>query len=469
MSEIEATLPGLIKLAEGLVESIQALRRQLDAALEVPEPKAKPEPIPWTDEDAARLGQHVERWRHLALDPAGPTDRDAVRTTVATIYEKAGMNAPVILFCGSPHALEVTDELIDMRMQTHRRARRRDRSLPPPRHGMRPSPRRRADMRTTAAEIPLNRWLDIVQNVRLAPAWAGGQVFAVRRGGGARDFGAFDHWKADQRMSARQWIADAFPSLPPVPGTRGRPEHPVFAEHMRFVALAHRVARPMLGAAAFYAFVGDFLESIDEGEDLEGNAISVPIAEVIERAGGPALEAQAMLAHAAGVVLFRERVALVADRPTSIHLDEQDRLHGDGGPALTYPDGSEVYAVHGVRVSQAVFEGRVTVDMIDSEPNVEVRRVMMERFGGVERFMSAAGATEVHRDECGVLLERTFKVRSTDSRRVVAVRVKNSTPEPDGTFKDYVLQVPPNTRTAREGVAWTFGLDAKDYRPAMQT
>ena len=41
--------------------------------------------------------------------------------------------------------------------------------------------------------------------------------------------------------------------------------------------------------------------------------------------------------------------------------------------------------------------------------------------------------------------------------------------EPDGTFRRYWLRVPPNTRTAREGVAWTFGLTAEEYRPLVQT
>jgi hypothetical protein len=32
-----------------------------------------------------------------------------------------------------------------------------------------------------------------------------------------------------------------------------------------------------------------------------------------------------------------------------------------------------------------------------------------------------------------------------------------------------MLRVPPGTRTAREGVAWTFGMQAKDYKPKVET
>ncbi len=49
------------------------------------------------------------------------------------------------------------------------------------------------------------------------------------------------------------------------------------------------------------------------------------------------------------------------------------------------------------------------------------------------------------------------------------VKVVNSTPEPDGTRRSYYLRVPPDTRTAKAGIAWTFGLDESEYQPLVQT
>jgi hypothetical protein len=49
------------------------------------------------------------------------------------------------------------------------------------------------------------------------------------------------------------------------------------------------------------------------------------------------------------------------------------------------------------------------------------------------------------------------------------VEVVNATPEPDGTRRVYWLRVPPGTRTAREGVAWTFGLSEDRYRPLRES
>jgi hypothetical protein len=49
------------------------------------------------------------------------------------------------------------------------------------------------------------------------------------------------------------------------------------------------------------------------------------------------------------------------------------------------------------------------------------------------------------------------------------VKVINSTAEPDGTYKEYFLRVPPDVSSAREGVAWTFGLEPHEYAPAVES
>jgi hypothetical protein len=84
---------------------------------------------------------------------------------------------------------------------------------------------------------------------------------------------------------------------------------------------------------------------------------------------------------------------------------------------------------------------------------------------GVETIVRTAGK-RITSDEIGVLW------RITDERwpePIVMVEVRNSTPEPDGTFKTYFLRVPPDTRTPRAGIAWTFEMAAEEYEPAAQT
>jgi hypothetical protein len=49
------------------------------------------------------------------------------------------------------------------------------------------------------------------------------------------------------------------------------------------------------------------------------------------------------------------------------------------------------------------------------------------------------------------------------------VKVRNSTPEPDGSVKNYFLRVPPSMKRAREAVAWTFAMKEEEYLPSVQT
>lgn len=82
-----------------------------------------------------------------------------------------------------------------------------------------------------------------------------------------------------------------------------------------------------------------------------------------------------------------------------------------------------------------------------------------------EVYLSDSGARPLHRDATGTL----WRIDLAGDEPVVMVEVLNSTPEPDGTHRTYWLRVPPATRTAREGVAWTFGLGAEVYEPLRET
>jgi hypothetical protein len=106
----------------------------------------------------------------------------------------------------------------------------------------------------------------------------------------------------------------------------------------------------------------------------------------------------------------------------------------------------------------------ITVDQIRREDNAEVRRVMLDRYGHA-RFLRDAGAQRAHTDDTGTL----WRCRLPDDEDLLMVEVTNATPEPDGTARTYWLQVPPDVRTARQAVAWTFGLDEGDYHPKAQT
>jgi hypothetical protein len=133
-----------------------------------------------------------------------------------------------------------------------------------------------------------------------------------------------------------------------------------------------------------------------------------------------------------------------------------------------------MWAWHGVVVGRRAIEDpdSITIADIDGEANIERRRVLVERFGE-DRLIREGNAELVHEDETGRLWRRPLRGsgwmgRGSDEP-VVMVEVRNSTPEPDGSRRTYLLRVPPGTQTAREAVAWTFGLSFDAYRPAVET
>ncbi|WP_018561035.1 MULTISPECIES: DUF6745 domain-containing protein [unclassified Streptomyces] len=161
-----------------------------------------------------------------------------------------------------------------------------------------------------------------------------------------------------------------------------------------------------------------------------------------------------------------ERTAVVAERPLELHRDEAGRLDRGDGPALAFADGFALHAWRGMPVPAEFLDGlaRLTPGRIRQEENAELRRVMLEHYG-YERYLEESGAEPVQRDAAGVL----WRIELEGDEPLVMVEVVNSTPEPDGTHRTYWLRVPPRTRTAREGVAWTFGLEEADYVPERET
>jgi hypothetical protein len=166
-----------------------------------------------------------------------------------------------------------------------------------------------------------------------------------------------------------------------------------------------------------------------------------------------------------GMVFF-ENVVFVSERPTLLRLDERIRIHCDDGPAVEFSDGFRIHSWHGTLVSEYIIERpeEITVEKINSEINTEVRRVMIERFGQ-GRYLSESDSLKIHHDEFGEL----YRKQVEDDEPLVMVKLRNSTAEPDGTYKYYFLRVPPDTSTAREAVAWTFGMNAVTYGPAEET
>lgn len=180
----------------------------------------------------------------------------------------------------------------------------------------------------------------------------------------------------------------------------------------------------------------------------------------------PQLGPLTRLAESCGWWWGFERVIVLTDRPSALHRDNLGRLHHDAGPAVAWRDGTGMHAWGGMPIPRDVADRlpRLTVEEIRTESNAEIRRVLLEYFG-FERYLRESGARHLQSDEFGVL----WRMDMPADEPVVMVEVHNATPEPDGTVRTYFLRVPPTIRTARAGVAWTFGLGEQTYAPLRQT
>ena len=86
---------------------------------------------------------------------------------------------------------------------------------------------------------------------------------------------------------------------------------------------------------------------------------------------------------------------------------------------------------------------------------------------GMDKVMNDRKTKIIHRDEKkGQVL---FQVKGIFNDPISYVKVVNSTAEPDGTYKDYYLCVPPEMQTCQQAVAWTFRLNADEYAPSQET
>ena len=195
------------------------------------------------------------------------------------------------------------------------------------------------------------------------------------------------------------------------------------------------------------------------------------------------------LTNSCGWVWWHENVLSISDRPSELHRDEQGRLHNALGPSIAYRDGWALHHFHGVAVPEYVIERPHEIDVakIDGEGNAEIRRVMLERFGA-ERYMTECGATVVAElpdthAMIGLRGARLIKRDLPGDEPIVMVDCVNSSPEPDGSYRRYMLRVDPNAyggKASRDVLAamastWRNADGSllfkrpQDYKPSVET
>ena len=417
-------------------------------------------------ESAGLAASLREKWTAVALSH-GPGDREAAQTAARALYLCAGLRPPdVNVWLDSPlegivaatvfmrrhptwRFLDADDELLGI--VDSALTGRLSNEQPPPLPSADRDPLRVLCTRAVRAVSGQLRELFPVRRVR--DRWSEREI---------------EVWVGDEAVTPERLKADIFAPLhekllrrppPAVKATRWR------RSLERFNSLAY--AEQFVQENNFRNMPGDRPNGFGFGT-LDAWRLAVCEQALAERGVGHAtmFSALAELSRQCGWWWPLRRFVVFTERPSAIGCDESGRLHAPDGPALAYPNGWQFYAWRGMEVPAGIIEGReqLTVERIEAEENVELRRVMIDMYGQ-ERFLLDSGAHAVHEDEFGTL----YYLDVFGDEPLVMVKVRNSTPEPDGSFKDYFLRVPPSVETAREAVAWTFGMEASDYGPSVET
>jgi hypothetical protein len=173
--------------------------------------------------------------------------------------------------------------------------------------------------------------------------------------------------------------------------------------------------------------------------------------------------------------------------PIQKFFNEEGNLHRDNGPAFITPTrithyingrkhgidadiyGSLNYYYENIRIPPHFFTKpeSLTIEEVLKHTNAEVRYVGM-RIIGMDKVLNDKNTKIIHRDEEKDMVLFQFS-GVFESESISYLKVVNSTMEPDGTFKNYYLCVPPTCKTCREAVAWTFKMDEKEYFPTQET
>jgi len=153
-----------------------------------------------------------------------------------------------------------------------------------------------------------------------------------------------------------------------------------------------------------------------------------------------------LLAKSSGWALPHQNICWVSERHHILERDDTGRLHCSSGPAVMYPDGWVIYAVHGVRVPSFVIEKpqSITVADVTKEQNTEVRRVMMDVFP-LPRFVKESGAETVDLDS----------TLHNGMRALIRAKVGDDISQwlhvaDPSTARTYWLDVPPDVKTCSE-------------------
>lgn len=160
------------------------------------------------------------------------------------------------------------------------------------------------------------------------------------------------------------------------------------------------------------------------------------------------------LAKVCGWFNVFEDVVVFQQKPSLIKMDDQNRIHNETGPTISYRDGKvNIYAWHGVVIPDEWIteKEKLNPKIALTWKNIEQRRCACEILGWAK-----------------ILKELKSSVIDTDGDPMIGTLLEVNIPDIGkekflqvlcGTGRTFAIPVPPTMKTALEANAWTFGID----------
>ena len=137
---------------------------------------------------------------------------------------------------------------------------------------------------------------------------------------------------------------------------------------------------------------------------------------------------------------------ILVDRHEHLHRDTQGRLHSTTGPAWSWPDGTAVYALDGIRVPAWVIDDPSPARILSDLPTTEHRRVALAHYGWDRAVEDLALDVIDTADDptWGTLYRLPDEISDGQATLLVA---QNASPDRDGTVRTYGLLAAADCRT----------------------
>jgi len=177
---------------------------------------------------------------------------------------------------------------------------------------------------------------------------------------------------------------------------------------------------------------------------------------------------------------FQTQVLICAERPV-IKRNENNELHCDDGPAVSWPDGAGQYYIEGHALGRLGYKiinapEQLTSADIRLEENEEIKRIAIEKFGW-SRYLDGIGARVLDRRENWVDNTIEAVIRITEQRSVynfttrrneqVDIHQHKMILSCRSTCRQYFLAIPDDIHTCEGGQQWMAAGGNTPHVPAL--